>query len=65
VAAPPPEPGQLGSEIAMLVIMGLVVEGLALLAMLRLIQRFLNWRRLAAWEAAWSAIGPRWTGHRP
>ena len=21
-------------------------------------------RRLDAWDAAWSAIGPRWTGHR-
>jgi hypothetical protein len=44
--------------------LGLVVVAFALLAVLQLIKRFLNWRRLAAWEAAWSAIGPRWTGHR-
>jgi hypothetical protein len=45
-------------------VLGLVVVAFALLAVLQLIKRFLNWRRLAAWEAAWSAIGPRWTGHR-
>jgi hypothetical protein len=42
----------------------LAVMALALLIVLRLIQRFLDWRRLAAWEAAWRAIGPRWTGRR-
>ena len=62
--ASPPEPGQLGNEVALAVIMVLVVEVFALLAVLRLIKRFLDWRRLAAWEAAWSSIGPRWTGRR-
>jgi hypothetical protein len=42
----------------------LAVTAFALLVVLRLVQCFLNWRRLAAWEAAWRAIGPRWTGHR-
>jgi hypothetical protein len=42
----------------------LAVTAFALLAVLRLVQRFLNWRRLAAWEAAWRATGPRWTDHR-
>jgi hypothetical protein len=42
----------------------LAVVAVALLVLLRLVKRFLNWRRLAAWGAAWSAIGPRWTGHR-
>jgi hypothetical protein len=37
---------------------------LVLLIALRLIQRLLDWRRMAAWEAAWRAIGPRWTGRR-
>jgi hypothetical protein len=63
-AASPLEPGQLGNEVALAVIMVLAVETLALLAVLRLIKGFLDWRRLAAWEAAWSAIGPRWTGRR-
>lgn len=42
----------------------LAVTALALLGVLRLIQRFLNWRRAAAWEAAWRVVGPRWTGRR-
>jgi hypothetical protein len=42
----------------------LVVMAFALLGLLRLAQRLLNARRLAAWETAWSATGPRWTGYR-
>jgi len=42
----------------------LAVTALALLIVLRLIQRFLGRRRLDAWEAAWREIGPRWTGRR-
>jgi hypothetical protein len=45
-------------------IMVLAAAALALLIVLRLIRRFLDWRRLAAWEAAWRAVGPRWTGHK-
>jgi hypothetical protein len=45
-------------------VMVLAVTALALLVVQRLIQCFLNWRRLAAWEAAWRATGPQWTGHR-
>jgi hypothetical protein len=51
-------------EATLAVLIALAVVALALLAVLRLAQRFLNWRRLTAWDAAWSAIGPRWTGHR-
>ena len=64
VTAPPPEPGQSTAETALTVMIMLAAVALALVAVLRFVQRFLNWRRLAAWEAAWSAIGPRWTGHR-
>ena len=63
----PPERGQSADETvpaAPIGMLGLVVVAFALLAVLQLIEGFLNWRRLAAWEAAWSAIGPRWTGHR-
>ena len=49
---------------AVLAAMTLAVTAFALLTVLRLVQRFLNWRRLAAWETAWRATGPRWTGHR-
>jgi hypothetical protein len=65
VTAPPPEPGQLGNETVLPVITALVAVAVVLLAVLRLIRLFLNWRRLAAWEAAWSAIAPRWTGRSP
>jgi hypothetical protein len=61
VTSPPPEPGQAGN---LAVLAALAAVALTVLAALRLTQRFLNWRRLAAWEAAWSAVGPRWTGHR-
>jgi hypothetical protein len=64
VTSPSPEPGQAAYEATLAVLIALAVVALALLAVLRLAQRFLNWRRLSAWDAAWSAIGPRWTGHR-
>ena len=59
--------GQLGESATAAVLAAvatLAVTALALLIVLRLIQRFLGRRRLAAWEAAWRAIGPRWTGRR-
>jgi hypothetical protein len=60
----PPEPGQFADDAALAAVLTLVAVALALRAALQLTRRFLNRRRLAAWEAAWSAIGPRWTGHR-
>jgi hypothetical protein len=60
----PPQPGEFADEAVAAAVITLIVVAVALLAALRLIQRFLNWRRLAAWEAAWRAVGPRWTGHR-
>lgn len=65
LTAPPPEPGQFADETVLAVIVALAAVAVALLAVLRLIRLFLNWRRLAAWEAAWLAIAPRWTGRRP
>jgi len=38
--------------------------GLALGVVLSLARVYLNRRRLAGWEAAWSAVEPRWTGRR-
>lgn len=64
VTSPPPRPGQGADEAALAAVGALAVVAVALLVLLRLVKRFLNWRRLAAWGAAWSAIGPRWTGHR-
>lgn len=59
--------GQLGESATAAVLASaatLAAMALALLIALRLIQRFLGRRRLAAWEAAWREIGPRWTGRR-
>ena len=42
----------------------LALVALALLAALRLAVTFLNRLRLAAWETAWSRVGPQWTQRR-
>jgi hypothetical protein len=60
----PPQRGEFAIAAVIIAVMTLAVTALALLVVLRLVQCFLNWRRLAAWEAAWRATGPRWTGHR-
>jgi DMSO/TMAO reductase YedYZ heme-binding membrane subunit len=59
----PPGPGQVASDAALAAVMTLVAVALASRAALQLTRRFLNRRRLAAWEAAWSAIGPQWRRH--
>ena len=46
-------------------VMTLAVIALALLAVLRLALAFLSRRRLAAWETAWSRVGPQWSKRRP
>jgi hypothetical protein len=46
-------------------VMTLVLLAFALLAALRVILAVLSRRRLAAWETAWSKVGPQWTGGRP
>jgi len=45
-------------------VMTLAFLALALLAVLRVALAFLSRRRLAAWETAWSKVGPQWTGGR-
>ena len=46
-------------------VMTLAAMALALLAVLRLALAFLSRRRLAAWETAWSRVGPQWSKRRP
>ena len=46
-------------------VMALALMALALLAALRLTTAFLTRRRLAAWETAWSRVGPQWSRGRP
>jgi hypothetical protein len=60
----PPQRGESAFAAVLTAVMTLAVTASALLVVLRLIQCFLDWRRLAAWEAAWRATEPRWTGHR-
>jgi hypothetical protein len=46
-------------------VMTLALMALGLLAVLRLTLAILRRRRLAAWEAAWSRVGPQWSGGKP
>jgi hypothetical protein len=46
-------------------VMTLALMALALLAALRLTTAFLTRRRLAAWETAWTRVGPQWSRGRP
>ncbi len=46
-------------------VMTLAAMALALLAVLRVALAFLSRRRLAAWETAWSRVGPQWSKRRP
>ena len=52
------------ADAVLAVIMTLAFMALALLAAQRLIRAFLTRRRLAAWAAAWSKVGPQWSGGR-
>jgi hypothetical protein len=46
-------------------VMTLAAIALTLLAVLRLVVALLSRRRLAAWDTAWSRIGPQWSKRRP
>ena len=63
-AASGPRRDRFAGDAVLAGILALAAVGLALLAAMRVIRRVLNWRRLAAWEQAWRATGPRWTGRR-
>jgi hypothetical protein len=52
-----------GEVLAM--VMTLAAVALALLAVLRFIRALLGRRRLAAWETAWSRVGPQWSKRGP
>ena len=47
------------------VVVTLAAMALALLAVPRLALALLGRRRLAAWETAWSRVGPQWSKRRP
>jgi hypothetical protein len=61
VQPPPPTAAQLGDRAVTatsiaLAILAMLLAGLALLG-----KRALDKRRLASWETAWLAVGPRWS----
>jgi hypothetical protein len=61
-------PPLLGSELTRRVVGAEVFAPVALAVLLFSLAGAARWllnrRRLAAWEAAWASIGPRWTRHR-
>jgi hypothetical protein len=61
VTGPPPNDSPAGPVLTAIIALATMI--LMLLIGLRLIRQFFDWRRLAAWDADWRAIGPRWTGH--
>jgi len=65
LAAPPLEPGQVITQTVMVAALTPVLVTFALLAALGLTHLLLSRWRLAAWDAAWSTVGPRWTGRWP
>ena len=62
---PPLQPSQITDRIIMVAALAPAVLALSLLTALRLAQRLADRRRLAAWDAAWSTVGPQWTRRRP
>jgi hypothetical protein len=61
-----PPAGQVGMIVNALAASAAVAGGaaMALLVCYGLCRLVLDWRRLAAWESAWSLTGPRWTTRR-
>jgi hypothetical protein len=65
VTGPPLRPGQITDRTVAAVLSVPVVLALSLLTALLLAHRIADRRRLAAWDAAWSMVGPHWTRRRP
>jgi hypothetical protein len=63
LAGPPVPPGRhdgraLADGLVAVLLLAELLWGAGLAA-----HRVVDWRRLAAWDAAWRAIGPKWSGH--
>jgi hypothetical protein len=65
LTGPPLQPGQITDQIILAAALAPAVLALSLLTALRLAQRLADRRRLAAWDVAWSRVGPQWTRRRP
>ena len=62
---PPLQPRQVIDQTITVAAVAPAVLALSLLIALRLAQRLADRRRLAAWDAAWSTVGPQWTRRKP
>ena len=65
LTGPPLRPGQITDRTITVAVFVPAVLALSLLTAWWLAQRLADRRRLAAWEAAWSTVGPQWTRRRP
>jgi hypothetical protein len=64
LTTPPLPPSQVRGWVLMMTVLAPVVLGLLLLALMAIIGRIVERRRLAGWQHAWSAIEPQWTRRR-
>jgi len=58
---PPLPPSQVRGWVLMMAVIAAAALALLLLAVMGILGRILNRRRLASWGQAWSAVGPQWT----
>lgn len=65
LTGPPLQPAQITDRVIVVAALAPAVLTLSLLTALRVAQRLADRRRLAAWDAAWSTVGPQWTRRRP
>jgi hypothetical protein len=65
LTGPPLQPAQITDRAIAAAVMVPTVLTLSLLTTLWLAQRLADRRRLAAWDSAWSTVGPQWTRRKP
>jgi hypothetical protein len=65
LTGPPLQPGQITDQTIAVAALVPAVLALSLLTALWLAQRLADRRRLTAWDAVWSTVGPQWTRCRP
>jgi hypothetical protein len=65
LTGPPLQAAQITSRAIAIAALTPAALAVVLLSALLLIRCLLDRRRLAAWDAAWLAVGPRWTRHGP
>jgi hypothetical protein len=61
LTAPPLRDSQVSAEAGFAAVLGVVTLAVAVTLAGALVRRALDKRRMAFWEAAWLATGPRWT----